>query len=483
MLRERIRKQLNTTGSDRLLIVDKDRFHELFDYVSLLEEEGFRVIPYGDIEGFRAEYERNLREKPGKFAVTLQNDLYVPYDIEKSFDAAEISLDALFPRLHGDTLRKYRHDLELVSLAYEDCFDDLESAKETETFITKQAFARENTSRYTEQEIAALREICENAQNYTGWIDNARRVAKLRYYAAKIGQTLDLDFVEEGFSAFILKDYGRLQGESNTTYPPILPRVLGHIVRDNAEKKALIVMDGMSLADFEALSRTLDDFRYHYACSYALIPTTTSISRQCLLSGKYPIQLADPFTLNNEEKGFHEEMATLGYQKRQVQYARGADVEVGPAVSFLTIILNDIDDIVHGQRQGRVGMTNDMEILGKSRKIQNLITRLMKSGFTVWMTADHGNTFCKGIGNLRKGVAVRTKGNRMIILKDYAGESELIRENTIKYPGWYSDEKYQYFICKTGLSFDNKDEEVMTHGGVSIEEVIVPFIKFLGVNE
>ena len=44
-------------------------------------------------------------------------------------------------------------------------------------------------------------------------------------------------------------------------------------------------------------------------------------------------------------------------------------------------------------------------------------------------------------------------------------------------PGYYMNKSYQYRICKGRTSFDNKNEDVMTHGGISLEEVIVPFVE------
>ena len=41
---------------------------------------------------------------------------------------------------------------------------------------------------------------------------------------------------------------------------------------------------------------------------------------------------------------------------------------------------------------------------------------------------------------------------------------------------------FDYLICDVGDSFDAKGEEVMTHGGITIDEVIVPFIKIKAVN-
>jgi hypothetical protein len=100
----------------------------------------------------------------------------------------------------------------------------------------------------------------------------------------------------------------------------------------------------------------------------------------------------------------------------------------------------------------------------------------------VYLTADHGNTACRGIGVVRTGVEVETKAKRMLILKDFADISSDISENTVEYPGYYLDKNYKYLICKTGVSFDSKNSDVMTHGGITLDEVIVPFIKIKAVN-
>ena len=123
----------------------------------------------------------------------------------------------------------------------------------------------------------------------------------------------------------------------------------------------------------------------HYEChgSYAMIPTTTAISRQCLLSGKYPRELENPFSLSREEKQFHEAAQNLGYLAKQVLYTRGYSMNFSYQTRFAAIIINDIDDMVHGQKQGRLGMFHDIELFAKSNKLQNLIRELHIKGFEV----------------------------------------------------------------------------------------------------
>jgi hypothetical protein len=102
----------------------------------------------------------------------------------------------------------------------------------------------------------------------------------------------------------------------------------------------------------------------------------------------------------------------------------------------------------------------------------------MKQGFDVYITADHGNTECIGAGALKRtGIETETKSKRMIVLKDFADVSDELATRTFVYPGYYCDRKFQYRICKGRTSFDNKNEIVMTHGGISLEEVVVPFVE------
>lgn len=72
----------------------------------------------------------------------------------------------------------------------------------------------------------------------------------------------------------------------------------------------------------------------------------------------------------------------------------------------------------------------------------------------------------------------------MIVLKDFANKDGLLEkyENLIEYPGYYLDKKFDYLICGVGESFDAKGDEVMSHGGITIDEVIIPFIKIKAVD-
>ncbi len=483
MLKQRAQAVLNIEYESKLLVYDKSSFVDAYDYRSLLKEHGFRIYDVGiGIEEFRLIYEKEIRNSPDKCAIiVLASDAYIPYDIQCAFFAVEISHAVLFPNLDANTLFKYRDDLELISVAYKGLYSLMKTPEQTEMFVREKAMSSETVRLYGEKKIAELRASCEDAASYLDWIGIAKQLARLNYYGAVANVRFDLAFIDEYFKRFIESSYGKLSGETNLECPTILPKALGVITKGASAKVALVVMDGMSLFDFEVLARYMGDFKYEYNASFALIPTTTSVSRQSLMTGKYPQQLANPFSLSGEEKGFIQAGLSLEYSSNEIQYLRGYEPEIGMMTRLAGIVINEIDDVVHGQQHGRPGMLGNMKVLAESGKLQNLIRALCAQGFTVYIAADHGNTPCQGVGRFRSGVEVETKSKRMVALKDFAEETDMLRTNTVLFPGTYLDKSYRYYICKRGVSFDNKGDDVMTHGGISIDEVIVPFIKILEV--
>jgi hypothetical protein len=468
----------------RLLISDTEGFMKAFDYTEMLVDSSYNVVSYDDIEAFRLQFENEIRNSNDSWAVIVSNDSYIPYDIRNGFYEVQLSLNTVFPKLDKSVLRIHTHDLDIIGFTYGEVFADKLSTRDTERFISETIFSTTNVKKYLvfrRQVLVERISLCSNKPiSYSEWIDISRIKASVEVYAARAGLSIDLAFVDEAFVAFALGDYSKLSGQISSSAPTILPKVFDYVAKDRV---ALIVMDGMSMFDFNILSRHFDGIEYELQGSYALIPSMTAISRQSLLSGKYPRQLENPFSLSREEKEFYIAAAEHGYTKQQAAYVRGYDVQLSPFTKLLAVIINDVDDIVHGQQQGRPGMFNDITLLAKSGRLQSLIRSLYKAGFTVYLTSDHGNTLCRGIGARRNaGVEVETKAKRMLILKDFAHISDEVTENTVEYPAYYLDKNYKYLICKTGVSFDSKNSEVMTHGGITLDEVIVPFIKIKAVD-
>ena len=472
---------------DRVILFD---FQNIIgdDYLELISKKfDYKLIFYDDIEKFRYIFETEIKKSKGKYLVILRSDLYLPYDIRCSFYCKNVSYRELFPKLNFYSLENSTiFDLDLLYIAHENLYNRLDSEDETRKFLVQDMFRRENVEEYKDYVICQIKSLLEE-NNYSNWFKIALLYSKLQYVQYKSGSMdIDSEFVHEiqgKFKEFVLNNYSSLSSYSSYEGPVLINRALDYIIR-NSEKFALIVMDGMSILDWLIISEELKGISYKYSLTYALIPTITSISRQSLLSGKLPIELEKPFNLANEKKMFIEKCKNNGYREEEIKYYRGYDVEIGYMDKCICVIVNDIDDLVHSQKQGNLGMFNDVKLLSSSGRLSGLISNLYKNGFDVYIASDHGHVETETIGTTKGvGVELESRSKRTLVLKDFADYEKTIEEfHLIEYPPYYLPRNYKYLICEYNKSFGTKGNILLSHGGIAIEEVIVPFIKIEGVE-
>lgn len=462
----------------RLLLIDSDGLDGKTGFSEFFARQGFQVIAFTDDLHFRVDHDDAMTDDNGKYLVIADNNTYAPYDVRMRFRCQTISCSVLFSKLDTETLlREPDLQYDLLADAYRSSYIEQLDKVHTEQYLREIVFGRQNVERYLHKETDVLCVAAKEAKSYKDWIRIAVKKAELDRMAVscEIEQT-DND-IQEQFKLFVLCNYEKLSSQIDRDTPVLVCRAMEYM-HDNSRKFAVVVMDGMSLFDWKTLSRSLQGMQIRESCAFAMIPTTTSISRQCLLSGKFPSQLMEPWKQSKEKQEFTECAAALGYTSNQISYARGYDAEFGIGVQCAAIIINDVDDMVHSQMQGRVGMLQDMRLLSRQGKLTRLVRRLIDGGFEVYITADHGNTPCIGMGKLiNTGVEMETKSRRMLVTRDIADKQKWIDQYAmIEYPKYYLDKAFNYLICPAGRSLDTKGDDVMSHGGMTIEEVIVPFI-------
>ena len=469
--------------SNRVLLFDNDDLESRTKYSEYFAANGFSVIRYQDDLDLRLKHEDAISEENGKYLLLVEKNKYVPYDVMKRYRSFAVSLTNLFPKLNTSAIRDApKMDYDLLSLAYAENFSDLRDENSTRQFIEKTVYSRINIENYLTEKNAEMHKAAEEAKDHRDWFRVANLKALIDSTAAGCDIEITTDDIHEKFENYILTNFSKLSSTYDREGPVLVSRAMEYM-HDNSNKFAVVVMDGMSEFDWQIISRSFAGIHYEKTDIFAMIPTTTSISRQCLLSAKFPVQLQEPWKQSREKNEFMECAAKLGYTPEQTGYERGYDADFSIFVNCAAVIINDVDEMVHSQKQGRKGMYNDIRLLAKQGQLAELVKRLLKSGFDVYITADHGNTPCKGMGKLMKtGVEVETKSRRMIVLKDFADKQKLIEQyKLIDYPKFYLNKEFEYLICGIGSSFDARGDEVMSHGGITLDEVIVPFIKVKAV--
>ena len=111
--------------------------------------------------------------------------------------------------------------------------------------------------------------------------------------------------------------------------------------------------------------------------------------------------------------------------------------------------------------------------------MSDLIDLLHKLDFRVWLTSDHGNIEAEGFGRPTEGAVADLKGERVRVYPDQILRSKVKEKfpDAIEWPAIGLPEDYLCLLALGRSAFIHEGKWTVAHGGVSIEEVIVPFVE------
>jgi len=283
------------------------------------------------------------------------------------------------------------------------------------------------------------------------------------------------------------------------THPAMVHHVPRHLARDIEDsanhRVALIVVDGLALDQWVTIRPLLQKQNAHLvmreSTTFAWIPTLTSVSRQSIFSGKPPLYFPSSIhSTHNEEKLWKQFWEGHGLSRLDVAYLRGLgdgdvssflDAAIHPGrTKVVGLVVDKIDKIMHGMQLGSAGMHNQIKQWCQSGFLTTLVSQLLDYGFEVWMTADHGNIQCDGKGRPSEGVIAEIRGERARVYPTPELRAQVARAFPFAHEWQPVGLPADYFPLVAGGhdAFVNSGEAIVGHGGVAIEEVIVPLVKF-----
>ena len=300
-------------------------------------------------------------------------------------------------------------------------------------------------------------------------------------------------------SAFLTWVQDRFAGLHNQ--PPVPPAMLHHIPRmlagkicDTRERKAaFLLVDGLALDQWIVLRDVLQsqrqDFTFRESAVFAWIPTVTSVSRQAAFAGKPPIYFpASIHTTNKEQSLWTQFWADQGLTGPAAAYARGLgdgdidkvrEILSHPKIRVAGLVLDKVDKIMHGMELGAAGMLNQVRQWAMQGFMSELIDTLLDQGFQIFLSSDHGNIEAKGCGQPAEGAVADVRGERVRVYPD-----DLLRAavkerfpDAMEWPSLGLPEDYRALLAPHRKAFIRKNETIVGHGGISIEELIVPLIQ------
>ncbi len=330
--------------------------------------------------------------------------------------------------------------------------------------------------------------------NYKQWIELAGCFCEVKYMAYKDEEVpIDLQAIEQmletKFEAWMLKEYQSLSNLPYVNHPVMLHHIPHFLRLQQSKKKVLIVLDGMSFIQWKQIEEYLShDFHCDVQGSFAWVPTVTSISRQALFTGEMPFYFAETIHSTYKEPAawrlFWEKESIsklhISYQKRlgqetyepsQIQALQKSNIKIAG------MVIDTIDKLMHGAILGHQGMIAAIDVWLQKGYLKQLLRDLLEVGYDIYMTSDHGNQESTGIGQIQEGVLAETRGERVRIYKnEYLRDQAAQYHSSIAWPNTGLPEDRFMLLAKSGEAFIKKGEQVVSHGGISLEEVIVPFV-------
>ncbi|MFC7691309.1 PglZ domain-containing protein [Paeniroseomonas aquatica] len=149
-----------------------------------------------------------------------------------------------------------------------------------------------------------------------------------------------------------------------------------------------------------------------------------------------------------------------------------------PTTKVAGIVIDMIDEIVHGAMLGKRGITGQIGAWCDTGFVETLLLLLAEHDYKIYLTADHGNVEAKGIGRLSQGVISEIRGERVRTYRSEALAASVPAEfGAFRFdiPGLPPD--FLPLYARTGEAFVPKDDQIVAHGGLSVEELVVPFVK------
>jgi len=363
-----------------------------------------------------------------------------------------------------------------------------------------------NFKREYEELIELYENSAKNGLNINDWEHIVEKIATLEILLAQSDlegklttSLLNLfDNIDDLFSNWFKQNYLALHKKSSALKPNFVGQILPFLSRKNQScsscKIAILVIDCMSNLAWNIIRMNLDLPSENFlSMSYVLteIPTITRVCRTSLLGGintwdQNPSLLSknyneeDLWTSFWENKGFNEANRYCRLDLQSLQWS--TIISDFLETPYLSLIIDDIDKMVHSSMSYNDLFSRIKQFV--TLKLQSLINILLDKGYRIYLTTDHGFRRCLHKINFttllskQSKLFLQSKGGRFTISERNEKETEFFHNLTYQQLGipenkWIYLAKASYTFTKTAVGFD--------HGGLSISEVVIPFIQ-IGAN-
>jgi len=399
----------------------------------------------------------------------------IPAVISRRLNCVTVDSSTMPFDVSAEVFNKLTIDEYIDLIEYLSC-EDIHTSVSTSncSILLDQAY---KTSYFIEQEelISGLYNLLADDITYDDLLIAGRILGFLEYNNYKYGlKPFDLPGeLKKKIESYILSEKYTYVFYESPNNPKTVDKIIPHIRLQNINKIALIVFDCMGWGEWCLLKEYLHEFEFEEMSLFALIPTITSISRKAIFAAEH---------MNVYQRNIDESrLLQLSFQDESniCFFNSSSTITEENLIGWKVIakIYNVFDDIAHGviipksDHSKNLYFTQVRAFLELER-IAETFTLLKNQGFTIYVCSDHGNTLAIGNGRKHEKWLIEKSAKRALLTTD----SDLLYEMSYrKYKIPFSQKVVM--LADDGEMFDNVNAKEIVHGGISLQELVVPFVK------
>ncbi|MEM6963815.1 MAG: response regulator [Bacteroidota bacterium] len=395
--------------------------------------------------------------------------------------------------------------------------------------IDKKDLVSERTNSDYQREFRQISMDINSGLNFEEWVDVYRKIInwELKFDAsssAQMGEILQMQKNEANaeFSRYVERRYLDWVGQNSDDVPVMSNNLMRNKVFPRLRKDQptiMLLLDNLRYDQWKILEPIFAEyFRIEEEdFFYSILPTSTQYSRNAIFAGMMPSEIQKHYPdwwLNDNEKGgknmqehnlLKEQVRRLVRREISVDYVKVTNVSYAKKVqdSVLNYLNNDLTVIVYNFIDMLSHARTEMEVLkelaGDEKAYRSLtkswfensllweaLQRAAERGCQLLVTTDHGtirvNTPSKVIGdretttNLRYKVGRNLQYQRGDVLEVRDPKDAMLPRPNVSSTFIFAKEDAFFLYPNNYNHYNNYYKNTFQHGGISLEEVICPFI-------
>ncbi len=395
--------------------------------------------------------------------------------------------------------------------------------------IDKKDLVSERTNSDYQREFRQISMDINSGLNFEEWVDVYRKIInwELKLDAstsAQMGEILQMQKTEANaeFSKYVEKKYISWVGDESDNSPIMSSNLMRNKVFPKLKKDQptiMLLLDNLRYDQWKILEPLFTEFfrveEEDYF--YSILPTSTQYSRNSIFAGMMPADIQKHYPdwwLNDNEKGgknmhehdlLNEQVSRVMRNAIKTDYVKVTNVRKAKQVqdNILNYLNNDLSVIVYNFIDMLSHARTEMEVLKElagDEKAYRSLTRSWFENSLLWdalqtaaergcqliVTTDHGtirvHSPSKVVGdketttNLRYKVGRNLRYEKRDVLEVRDPKDALLPRPNMSSTFIFAKEDAFFLYPNNYNHYNNYYKNTFQHGGISLEEIICPFI-------